>query len=679
MNPFENTQAALKLLPKYLQNHLNKIENGTPESGITVAQRDLINGAIGRMNADQVKANPVLEGLGDRRSQRQQSFRSRRLDRIGNAVRGEPGYPAVKSAIEQNKLPMRIPAFHGTPHTLAPEAGAPLGKFRTSKIGTGEGAQAYGHGLYFAGKREVAEHYRNYLTRNRSRSASDDMQYILVDGEPVLNKYDIDVIWSEDASKVRDKKSAIKHFNERRNSWSRLTKDPDYQFQNYAQDKLSAYNKLLKDFKAGSNYSYGKEGSLYKVELAPKDSEYLLWDKPLSEQPKGVREKIEPIIKKFGVNTTFRGKGDSGATHPKFWKDIEAKGDVIYGELAGKLGSKPKSSAALKEAGIPGIKYLDGASRSKGEGDYNYVIFDEADVTVTEKLFMPAAEAGAGKGKQAEAAKRLKDLELSAKKDPLDSRDRNHLAQASLLEGIINESQGGAELDIRIGKHESGEGSRYIEYISEDGDSFKIRATDHDRQLSSITNHSSPDFTLASNKRNVSESSGDWIDAIVKLENETDFRVPARLEDRINSIINRRKEIQGLRQEITKQERLAQEQARKVKEDAQANALETPKGKILSDEINSIRLELQNSSGTGKYTKNQRKSMFKKVRRLEDELEKMGTFDAGERNINYMPSDPKAPKAQPANRIKQQAPAMPSNRFMAPAASAGAKLSERFR
>ncbi len=56
-----------------------------------------------------------------------------------------------------------------------------------------------------------------------------------------------------------------------------------------------------------------------------------------------------------------------------------------------------------------------------------------------------------------------------------------------------------------------------------------------------------------------------------------------------------------------------------------------------------------------------------------------GTFDAGERNINYMPSDPKASKAQPANRITRQAPAMPGNRFMAPAASAGSKLSERFR
>jgi len=48
-------------------------------------------------------------------------------------------------------------------------------------------------------------------------------------------------------------------------------------------------------------------------------------------------------------------------------------------------------------------------------------------------------------------------------------------------------------------------------------------------------------------------------------------------------------------------------------------------------------------------------------------------------NVNFMPSDPKAPKARPANRIQQQAPAMPGNRFMAPAASAGSKLSERFR
>ena len=64
---------------------------------------------LAESNADQVKANPILEGLGDRRSQRQQSIRSRRLDRIGNAIRGESGFPAFKSAIEQNKVPMYTP------------------------------------------------------------------------------------------------------------------------------------------------------------------------------------------------------------------------------------------------------------------------------------------------------------------------------------------------------------------------------------------------------------------------------------------------------------------------------------------------------------------------------------------------------------------------------------------
>ena len=67
-------------------------------------------------------------------------------------------------------------------------------------------------------------------------------------------------------------------------------------------------------------------------------------------------------------------------------------GGSLYGSVAKLLdGEASAASAALKEAGIPGIKYLDGTSRSKGKGDYNYVIFAEADVAITDKLFMPAA------------------------------------------------------------------------------------------------------------------------------------------------------------------------------------------------------------------------------------------------------------------------------------------------
>lgn len=49
-------------------------------------------------------------------------------------------------------------AYHGTPHDVD--------KFDTAKIGTGEGAQAYGYGLYFADSKELAEWYKNKLSKD---------------------------------------------------------------------------------------------------------------------------------------------------------------------------------------------------------------------------------------------------------------------------------------------------------------------------------------------------------------------------------------------------------------------------------------------------------------------------------------------------------------------------------
>jgi GNAT superfamily N-acetyltransferase len=53
------------------------------------------------------------------------------------------------------------PAYHGSPHIFD--------KFSLHKIGTGEGAQAYGWGLYFAGNKEVAEFYRRQLSIDKRK------------------------------------------------------------------------------------------------------------------------------------------------------------------------------------------------------------------------------------------------------------------------------------------------------------------------------------------------------------------------------------------------------------------------------------------------------------------------------------------------------------------------------
>ncbi|NLE03086.1 MAG: hypothetical protein GX640_24715, partial [Fibrobacter sp.] len=68
---------------------------------------------------------------------------------------------------------MRTAAYHGSPHTFD--------KFSTEKIGTGEGFQAYGYGLYFAGKKEVAEYYKNTLSRSKNENNGvfiDDMDLL---------------------------------------------------------------------------------------------------------------------------------------------------------------------------------------------------------------------------------------------------------------------------------------------------------------------------------------------------------------------------------------------------------------------------------------------------------------------------------------------------------------------
>src|SRR3990167_3149930 len=68
-----------------------------------------------------------------------------------------------------------VTVFHGSPHEFT--------QFDASKIGTGEGAQAYGHGLYFAENPKVAGNYMNF--GNWTQRASGQAPITLLDGKPV--------------------------------------------------------------------------------------------------------------------------------------------------------------------------------------------------------------------------------------------------------------------------------------------------------------------------------------------------------------------------------------------------------------------------------------------------------------------------------------------------------------
>ena len=86
----------------------------------------------------------------------------------GAGVVGSGLYSEDADAVPITKAGKKIiEAWHGSPHKFD--------KFSMDKIGTGEGAQAYGHGLYFADRRGIAKSYRENLTQRGTGDFGDVM------------------------------------------------------------------------------------------------------------------------------------------------------------------------------------------------------------------------------------------------------------------------------------------------------------------------------------------------------------------------------------------------------------------------------------------------------------------------------------------------------------------------
>lgn len=76
------------------------------------------------------------------------------------------GRVAIENRMVNSGMIQPATVWHGSPHKFD--------KFDSSKIGTGEGNQAYGHGLYFAETPDVAEGYaKNLAMRSNGKSVAE--------------------------------------------------------------------------------------------------------------------------------------------------------------------------------------------------------------------------------------------------------------------------------------------------------------------------------------------------------------------------------------------------------------------------------------------------------------------------------------------------------------------------
>lgn len=247
-------------------------------------------------------------------------------------------------------------AFHGSPHDH--------NKFDSSKIGTGEGAQAYGFGHYFAESKDVAEYYKKTLENIKPAKYS-------IDG---VEEFVVHNDWKAMYLQSAVDGTLPQHI---KNIEPASKKDPSLAIElDYAKSLLGKNVSVVEGSKTA--------GKLYEVELAPEQDEYLLWDKPLSEQPEFIKN---IAFKEYGFtdNDIERAKY-SPARASYISEKMSGTGQTLYTKLAAEKRSQKAASEYLHSLGIRGIKYLDGSSRAKGEGAYNYVIFDDNDVSITAKF-----------------------------------------------------------------------------------------------------------------------------------------------------------------------------------------------------------------------------------------------------------------------------------------------------
>jgi hypothetical protein len=231
-----------------------------------------------------------------------------------------------------------IDVYHGSPHRFE--------EFDASKIGTGEGAQAYGHGIYLAESPSTAEIYR--------RALAEDV--IAVDGRRIAAKRTpearndpetiaVDAIVSAHGGQFEDPFSK---------AIERLGGKYGPRNENYAKAM-----ELAREWR-GKNAKVEIGGNLYTADLPDEMVDRMLdYDKPLSEQP--------ALLK-----TAEKLKNDY-----LMWDEpVEtATGRDLYEALEAQIGSK-EAAAVMKGLKIPGIKYADAGSRGQGgSGTRNFVVF----------------------------------------------------------------------------------------------------------------------------------------------------------------------------------------------------------------------------------------------------------------------------------------------------------------
>nr|DAR68039.1 MAG TPA: crystallin beta/gamma motif-containing protein [Caudoviricetes sp.] len=246
-------------------------------------------------------------------------------------------------------------AWHGSPHDFD--------EFDLGAIGSGEGNQAHGWGLYFAKNKEVAQAYKDVLGIDSVEITSGDTKYRLNDDIEWYDDKTKSIIDAESPlsmalttlSEEGDKAKAIKNLTDFINS--KKDNKSDYVVAQIKRAKQAV--QILKD----GNFDTHQWNTMFEVDIP--ENEYLLNEqKNIEKQSQVVKNAISQI---------------SNELNSSVLNNSNLSGKEFYKLLSKKLGGDKLASQKLSDFGIKGITY-------KGEQDgVCFVVFDDKAIKVIQK------------------------------------------------------------------------------------------------------------------------------------------------------------------------------------------------------------------------------------------------------------------------------------------------------
>jgi hypothetical protein len=251
----------------------------------------------------------------------------------GIMERGGLGAEILNAVANRTVSPLDV--YHGSPHRLAPTPANPLGEFDASKIGTGAGAQRYGHGIYTSEAPQFADMFA-------VRTKIPDVQGIASQNGLQL---------SRDAQVELLRQST-------RDSMGKPTKGDNYIDPVAAARKLqnaSIEARQMPPDKLQNTIREVQEQNkayLYKADLPDeKIARMLDWEKPLSQQHPDVKAALKGIEKELPEIPDF---------NLRKYMDADPLASTFHGVLQRDLGIDQADIAKLlRQRGIPGITYKD--------------------------------------------------------------------------------------------------------------------------------------------------------------------------------------------------------------------------------------------------------------------------------------------------------------------------------